>query len=315
MRRQLRRRDGRLEARPSRIRPLAVLLASAAMLVVLPQAASGKLEPKTISPADVAASSPTVASDGAGNVVAVWRELADDKASIQGRLALARRRVELLGADLGRRCRHGGAELAMDRLGNAVAVCTARADATASSRRLSGRRAVPGAFLKTCPRQASSPSTRTSLSRPAGRSSSGRRCATSARWFAPPPERSRARGLNRRRPPTRSATRTRLRWLWTTRGTPSRPGNGGTGRTASSRRRCDRPPGPGGCPRPSRAPAETRLGRGWRWTPRAPRWSAGFASTGPGLRGRSPTDGPADNGSRRTACRSGAAGHTCSSSR
>ena len=122
MSRQLRRRDGRPEARPSSIRPLAVLLVSAAMLVVLPQAASGKLEPKTISPADVAASSPSVASDGAGNVVAVWRELADDKASIR---AASRSPGGEWSPSAGISVAAAATEapeLAMDRLGNAVAV-------------------------------------------------------------------------------------------------------------------------------------------------------------------------------------------------
>lgn len=122
MRRPFRRGASRPEARPSRVRPPGVLLASAAMLLVLPQAASGKLEPRTISPAGVSASSPRIASDGAGNVVTVWRELADETASIRAATRSAggewssSARISLPAAAT------EAPELAMDRLGNAVAV-------------------------------------------------------------------------------------------------------------------------------------------------------------------------------------------------
>lgn len=88
----------------------------------LTQAASGKLEPRTISPAGVSASAPRIASDGAGNVVAVWRELADDSASIRAATRSAAgewsssTRISLPAAAT------EAPELAMDRLGNAVAV-------------------------------------------------------------------------------------------------------------------------------------------------------------------------------------------------
>ena len=99
-----------------------MFLAFAAVLFVLPDAAAAKLEPHTISPADASASSPRIGSDGAGNVVAVWRELAGGSASIRAATRTpagdwspsARISVPAAATE--------APELAVDRLGNAVAV-------------------------------------------------------------------------------------------------------------------------------------------------------------------------------------------------
>jgi hypothetical protein len=121
MRRQPRRAD-QPRARPATVRPSAMLVASAAVLLALPNAGAAKLEPRTISPADASASAPRIGSDGAGNIVAVWRELTGENASIRA----ARRpaggewsssapiSVPAPAAE--------APELAVDRLGNAVAV-------------------------------------------------------------------------------------------------------------------------------------------------------------------------------------------------
>ena len=97
------------------------LLASAVALV-FPAIAGGELEPLTLSAAGASASSPRIASDGAGNVVTVWREVNGDQSSIR---AMFRRRggswgeLRQLSAPA---ASTESPELAMDRLGNAVAV-------------------------------------------------------------------------------------------------------------------------------------------------------------------------------------------------
>src|SRR5215211_1417310 len=121
MRRPFRRVE-RPESRLSTARAAGVFLAFAAVLFVLPDAAAAKLEPHTISPADASASSPRIGSDGAGNVVAVWRELAGGSASIRAATRTpagdwspsARISVPAAATE--------APELAVDRLGNAVAV-------------------------------------------------------------------------------------------------------------------------------------------------------------------------------------------------
>jgi hypothetical protein len=98
------------------------LVVAVAVLLVLPQAAGAQLEPRTISPSDASASSPRIGSDGAGNVVAVWRELIAEKASIRAATRSA-------GGDWSSAARLSvpaaateAPELAVDLLGNAVAV-------------------------------------------------------------------------------------------------------------------------------------------------------------------------------------------------
>jgi hemolysin type calcium-binding protein len=107
----------------NRIRPLelAALLACLAV-VVFPQAGASELKPDTISPARWSGSSPEIASDGSGNVIAVWRELTDDTAAI--RAAFRPRNggfepSELISAPA---LEAESPRVAMDRLGNAVAV-------------------------------------------------------------------------------------------------------------------------------------------------------------------------------------------------
>ncbi len=107
----------------NRIRPcqLAVLLACL-LIVLFPQAGASELKPDTISPARWSGSSPRVASDGSGNVIAVWRELEDDTAAIR---AAFRPRNGSFGPSEQISVPAVEAEsprVAMDRLGNAVAV-------------------------------------------------------------------------------------------------------------------------------------------------------------------------------------------------
>ena len=93
----------------------------AVALAVTPAAAAA-LSPADISPAGASASAPRIASDGAGNIAAIWREVDGDVAAIRAafrpagegwgggrRLSLAAPATE-------------APQLAMDRLGNAVAV-------------------------------------------------------------------------------------------------------------------------------------------------------------------------------------------------
>lgn len=106
---------------------MATQMRRAAFLVVLalamfPQAAAGELKHIDLSPAGESASAPRLASDGAGNVVAVWREVDGDQWSI-------RAAYRSKGAAFGPAVRLSvpaaateSPDLAMDRLGNAVAV-------------------------------------------------------------------------------------------------------------------------------------------------------------------------------------------------
>ncbi|HYT52064.1 MAG TPA: hypothetical protein VEL10_07670, partial [Gaiellaceae bacterium] len=51
--------------------------------LVLPAVAVGELNPADVSPAGVTGSRPLIASDKAGNVVAIWRELDGDTSAIR----------------------------------------------------------------------------------------------------------------------------------------------------------------------------------------------------------------------------------------
>jgi hypothetical protein len=105
----------------TRIRRTAFLAAVFA-LALFPQAATGELKQLDISPGGEAASAPRIASDGAGNVVAVWRAVDGDQSYVR---AAYRPKGAAFGA--GEQLSAASAatespELAMDRLGNAVAV-------------------------------------------------------------------------------------------------------------------------------------------------------------------------------------------------
>ncbi len=107
----------------NRIRPfeLAGLLACLLMFV-FPQAGAGELKPDTISPAQRSGSQPQIVSDGSGNVVAVWRDLDDDTEAIR---AAFRPRGGSFGSAQRISSPSVAAEsprVAMDRLGNTVAV-------------------------------------------------------------------------------------------------------------------------------------------------------------------------------------------------
>src|SRR5262249_52161922 len=80
------------------------------------------LKPDQISPAKWSGSSPRIASDGSGDVIAVWRELTDDTAEIR---AAFRPKNGSFGASKQISAPAVGAEspqVAMDRLGDAIAV-------------------------------------------------------------------------------------------------------------------------------------------------------------------------------------------------
>ena len=49
-------------------------LVAAAALIVFPMSATGELQPSDISKGGVSGSTPRIASDGAADIVAVWRE-------------------------------------------------------------------------------------------------------------------------------------------------------------------------------------------------------------------------------------------------
>ena len=97
------------------------LVAAAAFAVLVPTAA-GELKPVDLSAGGTSASSPRIASDGAGNVIAVWREVDGDAASIRaayqpkGAAFGSSRAISVPAAAT------EAPELAMDRRGNAVAV-------------------------------------------------------------------------------------------------------------------------------------------------------------------------------------------------
>jgi hypothetical protein len=96
-----------------------VVLAGA--LAITP-AATAELKPSDISPSGASASAPRIASDGAGNIAAVWREVDGDVSAIRAAFRPAGdnwgggRRLSLPAAAT------EAPQLAMDRQGNAVAV-------------------------------------------------------------------------------------------------------------------------------------------------------------------------------------------------
>src|SRR4029453_6884287 len=106
-----------------RIRPLELAALLTGLLCgVFPQPGASELKPDTISPARFSGSGPRIDSDGSGNVVAVWRELGDDEAGIRAAFRpkngsfgpSVRISVPSVAAE--------SPEVAMDKLGNAVAV-------------------------------------------------------------------------------------------------------------------------------------------------------------------------------------------------
>jgi hypothetical protein len=97
----------------------AALLAS---LLIFAQAAAGELKPDTISPNHRSGSQPQLASDGSGDVVAVWRDVDDNAESI--RAAFRPRNGSFGDSETisGPAVAAESPRVAMDRLGNAVAV-------------------------------------------------------------------------------------------------------------------------------------------------------------------------------------------------
>jgi hypothetical protein len=97
-----------------------VIVALAVM--AFPQAASGELNPLDISPPGASASAPRIASDGAGNVVAVWREADGDSESIRAAVRPSGGAWSSAQGISSPALAAESPELAMDRQGNAVAV-------------------------------------------------------------------------------------------------------------------------------------------------------------------------------------------------
>ena len=99
-----------------------VLLAAVVVLITLPASATGQLKPIDLSRGAASASSPRIASDGSGNIVAVWREVEGDASAIRAAVRPAggtwsapeKISAQVAGIE--------SPELAVDRLGNAVAV-------------------------------------------------------------------------------------------------------------------------------------------------------------------------------------------------
>jgi hypothetical protein len=92
------------------------------MALALAQGAAAELDRTDISPPGASASAPRIASDGRGNVVAVWRELDGDRSAIR-----TASRSAGGGWDAGRRISPTAAateapQLAVDRAGNAAAI-------------------------------------------------------------------------------------------------------------------------------------------------------------------------------------------------
>jgi len=67
-----------------KIRPLELAaLLTVVAICAFPQSGASELKPDTISPAHRSGSEPQLASDGSGDVVAVWRDLDDNAESIR----------------------------------------------------------------------------------------------------------------------------------------------------------------------------------------------------------------------------------------
>lgn len=97
-------------------------LLAAVVLLVFPNVAGGELKPTNLSPTGASASSPRIASDGVGNVVAAWREVNGDQSSIRAAFRQkgeAWGEVQQISAPA---ASTESPEVAMDRLGNSVAV-------------------------------------------------------------------------------------------------------------------------------------------------------------------------------------------------
>jgi RTX calcium-binding nonapeptide repeat (4 copies) len=106
-----------------RIRPLELAALSTILAIfAFPQVGASELKPDTISPTHRSGSQPQLASDGSGNVVAVWRDVDDNAESIR---ASFRPRYGSFGDSETISVPALSTEsprVAMDRLGNAVAV-------------------------------------------------------------------------------------------------------------------------------------------------------------------------------------------------
>jgi hypothetical protein len=108
-------------------------LLAVVLIFTFPHAAGGELNPINVSGVGASGSAPRIASDGAGNMAAVWRELDGDTSSIRASLQPkgqpwgSPQQISLPAAAT------EGPKLAMDRSGNAVAVWHSSSDGHNSS--------------------------------------------------------------------------------------------------------------------------------------------------------------------------------------
>jgi hypothetical protein len=91
-------------------------------LVAFPSAAAGELKPLDISPAGESGSAPRIASDGAGNIAVVWRELDGEESAIRAAFRLAGQAWGSADRISAPSAGTESPEVAMDSLGNSVAV-------------------------------------------------------------------------------------------------------------------------------------------------------------------------------------------------
>ena len=203
------------------------------LAVTFPQAGATELKPDQISPAKWSGSSPRIASDGSGDVIAVWRELSDDTAAIR---AAFRPKNGSFGPSEQISAPAVAAEsprVEMDRLGNAVAVWVESK---------TGHDSVVQAAVRPAGGKWSDPQTLSDPAEPAyGADVSIANGQLTAIWIArhdlQPTVRASSRTLNdawseAQTISDRSARLTRPPLRWTTTVAQSLPGSGGTARTA-----------------------------------------------------------------------------------
>jgi hypothetical protein len=248
-----------------------LMLFGVVALLVFPNVAGGELKPFDVSPLGVSGSEPRIASDGAGIVITVWREVDGDQSSIRaafrakGAAFEPARRISVPVADT------ESPEVAMDRLGNAVAVW----------HRSTGRDSVVQAAVRPArgewsePQDLSAPgdvAIDTDVAVEAGR--------VTAVWTA----------IREHWPVVQASSRS-IDGPWEAVKTLSR----------LSRLLCGQKTDLGRSRRPSPVPAEARSAPVLRWMRTETPWSVGFATTDPGLPLSSRTGLPAEAGTcRRT---------------
>jgi hypothetical protein len=213
------------------------LLATAVALVVFPTAATGELQPADLSRGGASGSTPRIASDGAGNIVAVWREIDDETSAIRAAVQPAGGSWTSGQQISAPAPATESPRLAMDRLGNAVAVW----------QRSNGHDSVVQAAIRPAGGDWSPPQDLSEPGEPAFNADVALEAGqVTAVWTVLRDRRTAVETssapvagswVGSRHSPVRSATRPR-RWLrWTTRAPPLQPGVGQTVHTWSYRPR------------------------------------------------------------------------------